>query len=226
MASHSGGSSLTEFTIKDSGERRSFSSGMVRDTAEGKTNFLSVRFGPMYRRWANHLTKGRVKYPDTAPGTPNWTLAEGIDEYLRAKESAARHFESWLNGERDEDHAAGLYFNVNLAEYVLEVSEARGEPITPGLGAVVQATQPPTTPCTTTFCRLHARARGADADDEYNPACALCREARYHSEHLLDPPTPQGGCAMCQVVWPCAMCQVVWPHSHIPSQKQEDAAIV
>jgi hypothetical protein len=93
---------------------------MVRDTTEGKTNFLSVRFGPMFRRWADHLTKGRNKYPDTAPGTPNWTLASGIEEFLRAKESAARHFEQWLAGDRDEDHAAAVYFNINVAEYVLE----------------------------------------------------------------------------------------------------------
>lgn len=122
----------TSFSIKDSGERRSFESGMVRDTSEGKTNFLSVRFGPMFRRWADHLTKGRVKYPDVSPGTPNWTLAAGEEEFLRAKESAARHFESWVNGERDEDHAAGVFFNINLAEYVLEQTE-----IDPALGARV-----------------------------------------------------------------------------------------
>ena len=122
-----------EFEIKDSGARQEFSGGMVRDTTEGKINFLSVRFGPMLRRWADHLTKGRKKYPDPSPGTPNWTLAQGVEEYLRAKESAARHFESWLAGERDEDHAAGVYFNINLAEYVLERMDA----IDPGLGARV-----------------------------------------------------------------------------------------
>lgn len=119
--------------MKDSGERQSFSSGMVRDTAEGKVNFLNVRFGPMMRRWAEHLTKGRLKYPDVEPGVPNWTLASGAAEYLRAKESAERHFDAWLRGERDEDHAAGVYFNINLAEYVLEKDPS----IDPGLGATV-----------------------------------------------------------------------------------------
>lgn len=110
---------------------------MVRDTAEGKINFLNIRFGPMFRRWADHLTKGRVKYPDVSPGTPNWTLANGVEEYLRAKESAARHFEAWLSGERDEDHAAGVFFNINLAEYVLEKQEidpATGTAAVPGSG--------------------------------------------------------------------------------------------
>jgi hypothetical protein len=124
---------VTEFAIKDSGQRQEFSGGMVRDTTEGKTNFLSIRFGPMFRRWAEHLTKGRKKYPDASPGRPNWTLAEGVEEYLRAKESAARHFEAWLAGERDEDHAAGVFFNIDLAEYVLENSPE----IEPGLGAKV-----------------------------------------------------------------------------------------
>lgn len=126
--------SITEpFTIKDSGARQEFEGGMVRDTTEGKTNFLNVRFGPMLRRWADHLTKGRNKYPDPEPGVPNWTRAAGVEEYLRAKESAERHFDDWLRGKRDEDHAAGVFFNINLAEYVLENDPT----IDPGLGAAV-----------------------------------------------------------------------------------------
>jgi hypothetical protein len=113
-----------KFKIKDSGARQSFDSGMVRDTTEGKINFLNVRFGPMLKRWAAHLTKGRDKYPDPMPGIPNWTLANGIEEYIRAKESAARHFEQWINDERDEDHAAAIYFNINVAEYVRDKLDA------------------------------------------------------------------------------------------------------
>jgi hypothetical protein len=124
---------MSQFEIKDSGERKEFSGGMVRDTSEGKVNFLSVRFGPMLARWAGHLTKGREKYPDPAPGVPNWTLAEGQEEYLRAKESAARHFEQWLDGSRDEDHASAVFFNINLAEYILD----RERGLQPGLGATI-----------------------------------------------------------------------------------------
>jgi hypothetical protein len=109
---------VSEFTIKDSGERQEFGSGMVRDTTEGKIDFLSCRLGPMFRRWNEHLTKGRAKYPDSKPGIPNWTLASGEEELLRARESAARHFEQWLAGDTDEDHAAAVYFNINVAEYV------------------------------------------------------------------------------------------------------------
>lgn len=124
------------FKIKDSGARQEFSGGMVRDTTEGKVNFLNVRIGPMLRRWADHLTKGRQKYPDPEPGVPNWTLAAGVEEFLRAKESAARHFEQWLAGERDEDHAAAVFFNINLAEYVLDKAYNHGAEIDPGVGSV------------------------------------------------------------------------------------------
>lgn len=109
-----------EFTIKDSGARQEFGGGMVRDTTEGKIDYLNVRFGPMFKRWAAHLTKGREKYPDPEIGVPNWTLAEGREELERARQSAARHFEQWLAGDRDEDHAAAVFFNINLAEYVRE----------------------------------------------------------------------------------------------------------
>lgn len=114
------------FEIKDSGDRKQFSSGMVRDTAEGKIDFTSVRFGPMYRRWAEHTTKGRAKYPDPAPGIPNWTLAEGIEEFLRARESLLRHEEAYLAGETDEDHAAAMFFNINVMEYARAAIEAQG----------------------------------------------------------------------------------------------------
>jgi hypothetical protein len=106
------------FLVKDSGKRMEFTSGMVRDTTEGKTEFHRAADGPMLRRWAEHLTKGATKYPDVAPGTPNWTLAAGEAERARFKQSAFRHFMQWYNDERDEDHGAAVFFNINGAEYV------------------------------------------------------------------------------------------------------------
>lgn len=107
------------FDIKDSGERMQFKSGMVRDTGAGKLRYNRVLDGPMFKRWAAHLQKGAIKYPDAEIGVPNWTLAEGTEEELqRAKESAMGHFIDWFEGKTDEDHAAALFFNVNLAEYI------------------------------------------------------------------------------------------------------------
>lgn len=101
------------FTIKDSGKRLSFDSGMVRDTQEGKCLYLLVRDGPMFERWAQHLTKGAIKY-----SARNWMQANGEEELDRFLNSAARHFEQWLRGDTDEDHAAAVFFNINGAEYV------------------------------------------------------------------------------------------------------------
>lgn len=110
-----------EFDIKDSGTRTEFEGGMVRDADAGnKTDYTSVMFGPMLERWAVHCTKGRVKYPDHAPGIPNWTLASSIAEWLHARGSLLRHTMAFLRGETDEDHAAAIMFNVNVMEYVRE----------------------------------------------------------------------------------------------------------
>ena len=111
---------MSKFAIKDSGKRQKFAGGMVRDTSDGKTDYTSVLDGPMLDRWAEHVTKGRKKYPDLKPGVPNWTLAKGDEELARARASAFRHFRQWMRGDTDEDHAAAVFFNINLAEYVRE----------------------------------------------------------------------------------------------------------
>jgi hypothetical protein len=114
--------SLVPFITKDSGERQSFESGMVRDVTAGKTQWHRVFDGPMLKRWAELLTRGAEKYPDEG-GRPNWAKASGQAELNRARESAARHFAQWMNGDRDEDHAAAVMFNLNLAEYIIEKFE-------------------------------------------------------------------------------------------------------
>lgn len=86
---------------------------MVRDVTTDKTNVSLVFDGPMFWRWAVHLTKGAIKY-----ASRNWMKANGEKEYERFKESAARHFYQWYRGDIDEDHAAAVIFNINGAEYV------------------------------------------------------------------------------------------------------------
>lgn len=104
--------------IKDSGERAQFASGMVRDVQDGKLNFALLRDGPMMQRWAKQLTDGAKKYAKR-----NWMLASGEEELERFRESAARHFEQWMNGETDEDHAAAVFFNINGYEYTKSVRQ-------------------------------------------------------------------------------------------------------
>lgn len=109
------------FIIKDSGKREEFPSGMVRDVGGDKPRYNRCLTGPMFRRWAEHLHKGAKKYPDVSPGVENWTLASGEKELQRFKESALSHMVDWLDGKTDEDHAAGVFFNINGAEFVKEV---------------------------------------------------------------------------------------------------------
>ena len=111
-----------EQMIKDSG-RRIQMAGMQRDVTDGKIKYHLVFDGPMFERWAAHLTEGAKKY-----GERNWQDARTVEERDRFKESAVRHFIQWLRGDTDEDHAAAILFNVNGFEYVqsvLEKDEAR-----------------------------------------------------------------------------------------------------
>jgi hypothetical protein len=103
---------------KDSGQRTTFSSGMVRDTQDGKLMWHAIFDGPMAYRWAALLTRGKLKYPDSEDGEANWLKASGIAEWIRFRCSAMRHFVMWFIGCKDEDHAAGTFFNMNGAEYV------------------------------------------------------------------------------------------------------------
>ncbi len=104
---------LSPFIIKDSGQRESFSGGMVRDVTTDKTDYTYIYDGPMLDRWSIHMTKGALKY-----GKRNWMKAEGVEELERFKESAARHFRQWMRGDMDEDHASAVFFNINGYEYV------------------------------------------------------------------------------------------------------------
>ena len=107
------------FEVKDSGAREEFASGMVRDTQAGKLEYDRLFDGPMADRWAALLTKAATeKYLDSPDGTPNWMLADSPAELKRARKSVVRHLRQWLRDDVDEDHAAAVMFNLNLAEYV------------------------------------------------------------------------------------------------------------
>ncbi len=109
------------FTIHDSGTRHVYEGGMQRDITEDKVDYLLVRDGPMYERWAEHMRKGALKY-----GKRNWMRAISAEEKLHALESANRHLEKWMaavkaNAPMDEDHAAAVFFNIDLVEFLADV---------------------------------------------------------------------------------------------------------
>ncbi len=101
------------FTTKDSGERATFASGMVRDTNKGKARFdlllaEGISYGNQFlTRVAELFARGAEKYTDR-----NWEQANSTEELGRMKESAFRHFIQWMSGEDDEDHAAAVVFNL------------------------------------------------------------------------------------------------------------------
>jgi Domain of unknown function (DUF5664) len=108
---------VPDYTIKDSGKRQKYDSGMVRDPQEGKPRFdlmwpLGVPFTEQFMtRIADHLTKGIDKY-----GPRNWEKANSQEELDRFRASAMRHLCQWYCGDTDEDHAAAVVFNLISAE--------------------------------------------------------------------------------------------------------------
>jgi hypothetical protein len=98
---------------------------MVRSSAAGKTDFTLAIDGAMFERWAAHLTRATQPRGDF-PGYPkrNWLRAkDGTPEEKaatmeRARESALRHLIQWYRGDSDEDHAAAVFFNINVHETV------------------------------------------------------------------------------------------------------------
>jgi hypothetical protein len=101
----------SKFTIKDSGERTEFSTGMMRDSCEKiRYDLIPIWF---LERFAEHLTKGAKKYKPR-----NWELAETPEELDRFIQSLWRHIIAYLKGEVEEDHLSAAVFNLCGIEYV------------------------------------------------------------------------------------------------------------
>jgi hypothetical protein len=102
------------FIVKESIDVKENPSGMHRGSNEGKPNYRLIHI-PFLTRFAVHLGKGAKIY-----GKGNWKKANSQEELEHAEESAERHLMQWLDGERDEDHAMAVVFNIMVAEHVRE----------------------------------------------------------------------------------------------------------
>jgi len=94
--------------VKDSGKRQNFQTGSVRDTNEGKGRFDLI--SPIaLKRLAKHYENGARKYGDN-----NWQKGIPIKRLL---ESALRHLNSYLIGDRSEDHIIACAWNCFAAAH-------------------------------------------------------------------------------------------------------------
>jgi Domain of unknown function (DUF5664) len=124
-----------DYTIKDSGQRAEFEGGGHRDTEDDKVDYTLAFDGPMFERYAVHLTKGAKKYEPR-----NWMLFTDQAALERAQRSLARHFVQYQRGDEDEDHAAAIIFNLNVIERIKEMRHSGFVRLAADLTATVQVT--------------------------------------------------------------------------------------
>jgi len=89
--------------IKDSGTRRGFDSGAVRDMQEGKGRMDLLPWNGIMEV-SKHCEQGAIKYGENNidKGIPISSLAD----------SAARHLAKYIAGENDENHLVASVWNL------------------------------------------------------------------------------------------------------------------
>jgi len=101
--------------IKDSGTRRQFEDGAVRDMSVGKGRYdlLPTR---AIRRLAQHYEAGCQKY-----GNKNWLKGIPLSSFT---DSALRHLFKAIEGQTDEDHWIAAAWNIMaIVEYRERIKE-------------------------------------------------------------------------------------------------------
>lgn len=103
---------MSDFVIKDSGHRRTFKTGAVRDRPAGK-GLPTLRSPIANRRVNKHFETGAIKYD-----LRNWEKGMPVIEFLN---SAQRHLDDYLEGDRCEDHLAAAEWNIHCAIHTEEM---------------------------------------------------------------------------------------------------------
>ena len=105
------------YAIKDSGKRRDFGTGAVRDISSGKGRFDLVPWETI-RALAIHYEKGCLKYGDR-----NWEKGIPVSSFL---DSSIRHLTQVVDGRDDENHLIAAIWNAVCAyQTILRIQ--RGE---------------------------------------------------------------------------------------------------
>lgn len=99
--------------ILDSGERREFETGALRDIQIGKGRYDLLPW-PAIDRLARHCEKGAIKYGERncEKGIPMSSLSD----------SALRHMSKYMMGAKDEDHLVAAFWNIAYMLYLEEVN--------------------------------------------------------------------------------------------------------
>lgn len=89
--------------LHDSGERRVFETGAVRDVVEGKGRCDLLPASSLLRL-AKHYESGAKKYEDR-----NWEVGIPISVMI---DSGLRHLLKYMDGQTDEDHLGAAAWNI------------------------------------------------------------------------------------------------------------------
>ena len=92
-----------DFLLKDSGERKEFGTGAVRDASKGKGRFDLIPAHPL-RRLAKLYEAGSIKYAER-----NWEKGIPTGRFF---DSAFRHLMDYAEGDRSEDHLIAVAWNI------------------------------------------------------------------------------------------------------------------
>lgn len=93
---------MSQYTVKDSGQRQEFSTGAKRDTQEGKPRYELIPPRVLHRE-AVVFTRGAEKY-----GEHNWQKGIPLERIFA---SLLRHAYAWAEGDDEEDHLAAVRVN-------------------------------------------------------------------------------------------------------------------
>ena len=104
----------SNFQVKDSGEREQFETGSRRDSRAGKGRFDLIPTQPL-RELAVHYEQGAEKY-----GDENWKKGQPLMRYV---DSALRHINALIAGERTENHAIAAAWNMFAYRWTLNEIE-------------------------------------------------------------------------------------------------------
>lgn len=97
--------------IKDSGCRRTFETGAVRDIQSGKGRMDLLPMCALIRV-SKHYEDGAKKYAER-----NWEQGIPMHSFI---DSALRHIASYMDGQDDEDHLCAAAWNLLCAMWTEE----------------------------------------------------------------------------------------------------------